>query len=61
MKCFFDTHLPIKLAKTISYLEGVDGILIEHLNTKFAPDTPDIEWLKSLAVEGDWFVITKDN
>jgi predicted nuclease of predicted toxin-antitoxin system len=61
MKCLFDTHLPLKLAKTLSFLEGDDGIIVEHLNAKFPPDTPDIEWIKKLAKEGDWFVITKDN
>ena len=42
-------------------LEENEGVKVEHLNSKFAPDTPDIVWLKSLADEGDWFVITKDS
>ena len=61
MKCLFDTHLPPKLARTLNFLEGDDGIAVEHLNEKFPPDTPDIEWINKLAKEGGWFVITKDN
>ena len=61
MKCLFDTHLPLKLAKTMNFLEGDDGITVEHLNEKFPANTPDIEWIKKLTSEGGWFVITKDN
>ena len=61
MKCLFDYNLPPKLAKTLNYLEGDDGILVEHLKDKFPPDTPDIVWIKKLSKEGDWVVITKDN
>jgi hypothetical protein len=35
MKCLFDNNMPAKLAKTISYLEGDDGILVEHLKINF--------------------------
>jgi hypothetical protein len=61
MRCFFDNNLPPKLAKTLSCLEGSDGIPIEHLKDKFSPDTPDVEWLKKLSGEGNWFIITRDN
>jgi len=61
MKCLFDNNMPPKLAKTLRFLEGDDGIIVEHLNEKFPPDTPDIEWIRKLAKEGGWFVITKDN
>jgi len=61
MKCLFDNNLSPKLAKTLNYLEGEDGVLVEHIKEKFLPDTPDIEWIKKLSKEGDWFVITQDN
>jgi predicted nuclease of predicted toxin-antitoxin system len=61
MKCLFDNNMPSKLAKTLNFLEGDDGITVEHLKDKFPPDTPDIEWIKKLAKEGNWFVITQDN
>jgi len=61
MKCLFDNNLPPKLAVTLNYLEGDDGIVVEHIKEKFSSDTPDIEWINKLAKEGGWFVITKDN
>ena len=60
MKCLFDNNLSPKLAKTLSYLEGNDGIVVEHIKEKFSSDTLDIEWINKLAKEGDWFVITED-
>jgi hypothetical protein len=61
MKCLFDNNMPPKLAKTLNYLEGDDGITIEHLKEKFPPNTPDIEWITKLSKEGKWFIITQDN
>jgi hypothetical protein len=61
VKCLFDNNLSPKLARTLRYREGNDGIVVEHMKEKFSPDTPDIEWINKLAKEGDWFVITKDN
>lgn len=61
MKCLFDNQLPPKLAKTLSFLEGEDGIIVVHLKERFSPDVEDVEWINKLAKEGGWFVITKDN
>jgi len=61
MKCLFDNMMPPKLAKTLSFLEGDDGIPVTYFKEKFPPDTPDIKWIEELAKESDWFVITKDN
>jgi predicted nuclease of predicted toxin-antitoxin system len=61
MKCLFDNNMPPKLAKTLNFLEGDEGITVEHLKEMFPPDTPDIEWIKKLAKEGKWFIITQDN
>ena len=61
MKCLFDNNMPPKLAKTLNFLEGDEGITVEHLKDKFPPDTSDIGWIKRLTKEGDWFVITQDN
>ena len=60
MKCLFDNNMPPKLARTINYLEGDDGITVEHLKDKFPADISDIDWIKKLTNEGDWFVITRD-
>ena len=61
MKCLFDNMMPPKLAKTLSFLEGDEGIPVTYFKEKFPPDTPDIKWIEELAKESDWFVITKDN
>jgi len=61
MKCLFDNNMPPKLAKTLSFLEGDDGIPVTHFKEKFTPDTPDIKWIEELTKENDWFVITRDN
>jgi len=61
MKCLFDNNMPPKLAKTLNFLEGDDGITVEHLKEKFLPNTPDIEWITKLSKEGKWFIITQDN
>jgi hypothetical protein len=53
--------MPPKLAKTLNFLEGDEGIPVIHLKEKFPPDTPDIDWIKKLTEEGGWFVVTKDN
>ncbi len=31
-----------------------------HLRDKFAPNTEDAEWMKKLAAEADWIIITAD-
>jgi hypothetical protein len=61
MKCLFDNCLPKKLAKTLHYLEGDDGMSVIHLSDQFPSNTPDIEWIHQLSKEGGWFVITRDN
>ena len=61
MRCLFDNNMPPKLAKTLSFLEGEDGIPVTYFMEKFLPDTPDIKWIEQLAKESDWFVITRDN
>jgi predicted nuclease of predicted toxin-antitoxin system len=61
MKCLFDNNLPSKLSKALCVLEGDDGLPVIHLSDKFPPNTPDVEWMRILAAEGDWFVVTRDN
>ena len=61
MKCLFDNNLSPKLAKTLNYLEGNEGIPVEHLKEKFPASASDIEWISKLSKEGNWFVITQDS
>jgi PIN like domain len=37
-----------------------ESIQIEHHNARFAPTTPDVDWINKLASEGGWGVITQD-
>lgn len=59
MRFFFDNNLPPRLAKAIDALLGSSGKAI-HLLINFQADTPDIDWLSSLAREGDWVIISGD-
>lgn len=61
MKCLFDNNMPPKLAKTLTFLEGEEGVAVEHLKDKFPPETPDIDWIQKLSKESGWFIITRDN
>ena len=61
MKCLFDNNMSPKLARTLNFLEGDDGITVEYLKEKFPSNTSDIEWINKLAKEGNWFIITQDN
>jgi len=60
MKCLFDNQMSPRLAKALKELEGRKGIVVDHIQYKFKHDTPDTDWIRALAKEGDWFVITKD-
>jgi len=60
MKCLFDNMLSPRLSRALNALESEYGMPVVHLKEKFKPNTPDVEWIKQLAEEGDWFVITKD-
>ena len=50
MKCLFDNNLPPKLARTLNFLEGDEGVSVEHLKEKFPPDISDVEWIKKLSI-----------
>lgn len=59
MKFFFDNNLAAKIAK------GLNGFVspehqVTHLKEKFPPNTDDADWMKALAKEKDWIVVTAD-
>lgn len=62
MKFIFDNNLPPTLARGIGELSKFDPDVkaVIPLKDKFAPNTPDIVWLRSLAAEGEWIVISID-
>lgn len=60
MRFFLDNNLPRELA---GRLNGYDreSIRVEHLTDTFAPHTPDVEWVRSLAESQEPpFVVTRD-
>lgn len=62
MKFLFDNNLPPSLARGIAGLSTRESDVQEvtPLRAKFAADTPDEEWLRALALEGGWNVLSID-
>jgi len=60
MRFFFDNNLSPYLAESINALARQDGDEVTHMRTKFPQDTPDVEWIKKLASEGNWIVVSGD-
>lgn len=60
MRFFLDNTTPPRFAEALRALEGPDGNDIRHLREKFDPKTPDIDWLKTLAEDGAWVIISGD-
>jgi hypothetical protein len=62
VKFFFDNNLPILLAHGIRELARCDQRIatVCHLADRFERNTTDIGWMKSLAEEGRWIVISQD-
>ena len=62
MKVFFDNNFSRPLVKIINRYCKIHGknYLICHLQDRFEPNVPDKTWIKHLASEGGWTVITLD-
>lgn len=60
MKFFIDNNLPPSLAKALHELTSPAQHEVLHLRDRFSPSTPDVEWIESLAEEGDWVIVTQD-
>lgn len=61
MKFLLDNNLSPRLARGLHELSQVESaIAVVHLRERFAPDTPDIDWIRELGAEGGWYVITHD-
>jgi PIN like domain len=59
VRFFFDNNLAAKLA------HGLDQMIepnhrVFHLRDKFPPNVEDVVWMKSLASEQGWIIITAD-
>ena len=59
MKFFFDNNLAAKIARGLNCFVSPDHQVV-HLKEKFAADTDDTVWMKQLAQQEDWIIITAD-
>ncbi len=59
MKFFFDNNLSPKLARCLHVLVQPDHVVV-HLKERFAANTPDEIWMRTLAREDDWVIISMD-
>ena len=61
MKILTDHNISPKVARALNALvEDSQGDIVVALRDKFAPATPDIEWIAALGREGGWSVISAD-
>lgn len=59
MRFFFDNNLAPRLAHGFrEFVAGEHEVV--HLRDRFSADTSDVEWMKSLASEPGWVVISGD-
>jgi hypothetical protein len=59
VKFFFDNNLAARIAHGLNKMVEPEHSVF-HLRDKFPPNTEDAKWMKSLAAEADWIIITAD-
>ena len=60
MKFFLDNCIAPVFAKALNILAEKQGYPIVHLRDKFPTQTKDPEWIRALADEGDWVIVSGD-
>ena len=59
MRFFFDNNLALRIARAIDQL--VDPpIKVHHLRERFPPNVADVDWMRTLAEDGDWVIVSGD-
>ena len=59
MRFFVDNNIAPQLARGFNlFVQGEHEFV--HLRDRFAADTPDVEWMKALAKEPDWVILSGD-
>ncbi|MEQ1526471.1 MAG: DUF5615 family PIN-like protein [Gallionella sp.] len=61
MKFLVDNNLPPALAHALRELSKPENHEVVHLKDRFRANTPDIDWINDLSLEGAWIVITHDS
>ena len=60
MRFFLDNHLAPALARSLHALSEREGDEVYHLKSRFDGATSDIDWIRTLAEEGGWIVLSGD-
>lgn len=60
IRFFFDRCCPAKLASLIKSYEDISPVHYFDDDARFEKDTPDVVWIKTLAEDGLWAVISMD-
>ena len=60
MRFFFDNCVSLRFVEALRILAQIQEYELVHLAERFAPDTSDEEWIRGLADDGDWVIISGD-
>lgn len=60
MRFFLDNCISSRYAEVLHILSERDGHSVIHLGSKFPRNTTDEGWLRALAAEGDWVIVSGD-
>jgi hypothetical protein len=59
LRFFFDNNIAPRLARGFrQFVEGEHDII--HLRDRFPSNTPDVKWMKDLAEESNWIILSGD-
>jgi hypothetical protein len=59
VKFFVDNNISPKVARALNCLVEPQHT-VTHLKEKFLANTPDVDWMRKLAEESDWIVVSGD-
>ena len=59
MRIFIDNNIAPKLARGFNeFVQGEDEVV--HLRDRFSGNTPDVDWMRGLAAESGWVILSGD-
>lgn len=59
MRFFIDNNIALRLSRGFNeFVKG--GHEVVHLRERFAANTPDVDWMKALAAESNWVILSGD-
>lgn len=60
MRFFFDNCISGNITEAVKILARIQDYEIAHLREKFPEDTQDVLWIRALAEEGRWVIVSGD-